>query len=247
MLQVYCKSCRLIVLVHALMETKIAFSKTDNQGVPWFIAAQLSGVNLAKSWGHQALVLSEAILVMIISRTELALMSTAPDNLFSMVTLAAVFVLLSKWSVLENVGQQMPGSSDSILARTIETLSHVACSSDHFAAKCARLIKAGVHSFRKKCEGSEPEPKSFSKPIVQHFTEYGPSSRSAAMSNGVGTDGYAAGSSAASMNTGGSFGPGPIDPQYSFPNLPMNDPNYFMNSDIFFDSDFWSTFMAAGP
>lgn len=67
------------------------------------------------------------------------------------------------------------------------------------------------------------------------------------MSNGAGTSGYAAGSSTAGINTGGSLAPGPIDPQYALPNLPMgSDPNYFMNSDIFFDNDFWSSFMSMG-
>ncbi|KAF8450221.1 hypothetical protein L210DRAFT_3387413 [Boletus edulis BED1] len=244
MLQVYYQSCRLLVLVHALMQAKIALGKTSTQGT-WFLSAEHNGVNLAQSWGHQALVLSEAILIATISRSELALMSTAPDSLFSMITLATIFVLLSKWNVLENIGQQMPGSSDSILAKIIERLSLIACSPDHFAAKCARLIEAGVLSFRRRSERSEPEPKVFSRPVVRHFTEYGPSRRGS-VSNGMDTGGYAAGSSTTGVNTGGCLPPGPVEPQYTLPNLPMSDPNYFVNSDIFFDNDFWSTFMSSG-
>ena len=243
MLQVYYQSCRLLVLVHAIMEIKYALIKTEGQDA-WFLAAEHNGVNLARSWGHHALVLSEAILIAVISRSELALMSTAPDSLFSMITLAAIFVILSKWSVLENIGQQMPGSSDPILARIIERLSLIACSPDHFAAKCARLIESGVLSFRKKSERLEPEPKAFSRPVMRHFTEYGPSSRSASVSNGMGTSGYAGGSSVAGVSSGGSLASA-IDP-YTMPNIPMGDPNYFMGSDIFFDNEFWTTFMGPG-
>jgi hypothetical protein len=246
MLQVYYQSCRLIVLVHAIMQAKLALNKPDRQG-PWFLAAVYNGVNLTQTWGHHALVLSEAILIATISRSELALMSAAPDSLFSMISLAAIFVILSKWNVYENIGQQMPGSSDPILARIIEKLSLIACSPDHFAVKCARLIEAGVLSFRKKTERSEPGPKVFSKPVLRHFTEYGPTSRSGSGSgsgsNGMGTGGYAAGGSAVGAGTGGSLPHGPIDPQYTFLNVPMSDPNYFMSSDIFFDDDFWSAFM----
>ncbi|KAH0840187.1 hypothetical protein J3R83DRAFT_1182 [Lanmaoa asiatica] len=251
-LHIYYQSCRLLVLVHALMETKLVLTKADSQ-IPWFLVAEHNGVNLAHSWGHHALVLSEAILIATISRPELALMSTAPDSLFSMITFATIFVLLSKWSVLENAGQQMPGSSDSILAKTIERLSLIACSPDHFPAKCARLIEAGVLSFKRKIERSEREPKEFSRPVVQHFTtstrgEFGSSSasRSASVSDGMRT-GYAAGSPAAGVNAGGSLAPGPMDPQNTFPNLLMSDPNYFMGSDIFFDNDFWSSFMSNPP
>lgn len=231
------------------METKLSLNKAGSQN-PWFLLAEHNGVNLAQSWGHQALVLSEAILIATISLPEPALMSTAPDSLFSMITFATIFVMLSKWSVLEHAGQQMPGSSDSILARTIERLSLIACSRDHFAAKCARLIETGVISFKRKIERSAMELKEYSKPIVQHFTtstraEFSSlsASRSASVSSGMGTGVYAAGSPATGVNTGGNMAPGPMDSQHIFSNFPINDSNYFMGPDIFFDNDFWSSFM----
>lgn len=232
------------------METKLTLNKVDNQD-PWFLLAEHGGVNLASSWGHQALVLSEAILIATISLPEPAFMSTAPDSLFSMITFATIFIMLSKWSVLEHAGQQMPGSSDSILARTIERLSLIACSRDHFPAKCARLIETGVISFKRKMERSAMESKEYSRPIVQHFTtstraEFSSlsGSRSASVSSGMGTGAYAAGSPATGVNTGGGLPPGLVDPPHSFPNFPMNsDSSYFMGPDIFFDNDFWSSFM----
>jgi hypothetical protein len=252
MLQVYYQTCRLVVLVHALMETKAAITKTDSQN-PWFLVAEHSGVNLARTWGQQALGLSEGILITALSRPELALLSSAPDNFFSMITLATIFVILSKWSVFENCGEQLPGSSDPILARVVERLSLIACSPDHIAAKCARVIGAGLRSFRRKLEKSE-EPKEFSRPMLQHFSsaarEFGVSGEGAgSRSSGQAAVGYPDGTTRAAGGPtghgaipGGGLGAG-MYPHQNFPNLAMTDPNYFMNSDIFLDSDFWSSFM----
>ncbi|KAH7887473.1 hypothetical protein F5I97DRAFT_1966044 [Phlebopus sp. FC_14] len=271
-LQVYYQSCRLIVLVHALMETKITISLRDSQ-TPWFLVAEHNGINLARSWGHHALVLSEGILVTALSRPELVLLSSAPDNFFRMITFAAIFVILCKWSVLENAGEQLPGSSDPVLARTIDRLSMIACAQDHIAAKCARVIEAGVVSFRRKMEEERGPTKEFSKPMMQHFSmtayscdrEGGRGRNTSTGSSGTdcGGGGGGGGTSAAaaeahggpSMSGGyadGGMGPGPgghpgmyPHPPHMFPSFPTNyDPNYFMNSDIFWDNDFWSSFMA---
>jgi hypothetical protein len=249
-LQVYHKYCRLLVLVHALIETKQMIKKTDPQ-TPWFLVAEHNGVNLAKSWGNHALLLSEGILVTMLSRPELTLLSSAPDNFFSIITLATIFVILSKWSVLEHAGEHMPGSSDSILARTIERLSLVACSPDHIAARCATVIEAGVRSFKRKLEELEIDPKEFSKPVVQHFTPRqfvastaSTSSGGGGGSNGIGTGGYPTAGCATGMTTGGGVQGGGMYPQQTLPSFPMSDPNYFMNSDLFLDNEFWSSFMA---
>ena len=231
------------------MEAKATLLKADSES-HWCLLAEHNGVNLSQSWGHQALVISEAILIATITLPEPAMMSTAPDSLFSMIAFAAVFVMLSKWNVLEHAGEQMPGSSDAILARTIERLSLVACSRDHHAAKCARLIETGVMSFKRKMEKTAMERKEYSKPLVQHFTTSttapkgaeGPS-RSASVSSGMGTGAYATGSPVTGVHTGGNIPPGPMDSQHLFANFPMHDSNYIMGSDIFFDHDFWSSFM----
>ncbi|KAH7912970.1 hypothetical protein BJ138DRAFT_1147165 [Hygrophoropsis aurantiaca] len=229
MLQVYYQSCRLLVLVHALMETKTMVTKHNKESTPWFLLAEHNGINLARSWGQHALVLSEGILITSLSRPELALLSSAPDNYFSMIILATMFVILSKWSVLQNAGEQLPGSSDSILAKTIERLSQVACSPDHFPAKCARVIEAGVLSFRRRAsEQSESGVREISRPVLEHF--------SAAARDFT--------ERVAAPPTPSSFVPGEAMSQ-TFPSaFLLNDPNYFMNSDIFLDNDFWSSFMA---
>jgi hypothetical protein len=229
MLQVYYQSCRLLVLVHALMETKMVISKCDKQN-PWFLVAEHNGINLARSWGHHALVLSEGILITALSRPELALLSAAPDNFFSMITLATLFVILSKWSVMENAGEQLPGSSDSILARTIDRLRQVSAAPDHVPAKCARVIEAGVLSFRRRASEKDMDSREFSQPLLEHFDTAARDFRER-VSAPAAPSGYPAEQLYSQM-------------QPSFPSFPINDPNYFMNSDIFLDNDFWSSFMS---
>ncbi|EGO02210.1 hypothetical protein SERLA73DRAFT_178032 [Serpula lacrymans var. lacrymans S7.3] len=228
MLQVIYQWCRLLFLVHALMETKNIISKHHHE-IPWFLLAEHNGINLARSWGQQALVLSEGILITSLSRPELALLSSAPDNFFSMITLATFFVVLSKWSMLQNTGEQLPGSSDSILAKTIERLSQVACSPDHAPARCAQLINACVLSFRRRAsEKTESEPLERSALILEHFN-------TAARNF---TERVASTSSPSPFVTGEGM-------SQVFPSsFPINDPNYFMNSDIFLDNNFWASFMA---
>ena len=227
------------------MAIKIAHSKPDGEN-PWFLLAEHNGVNLAQSWGHQALVLSEAVLITTISLPEAELLSTAPDHLFSMITFPTLFVMMSKWNVFEHAGQQMPGYSDPMLARTIERLSAIAWSRDHFAAKCARLIERGVVSFRKRME-TATELKEYPKPVVRHFTtstraEVGPSSGSGNVSSGMGGV-YATENPVTGLHAGTNLGFSMMDTQHVFSNFPMNDSNYFMAPDIFLDNDFWSSFM----
>lgn len=231
MLRVYYQACRLLVLVHALIETKTVISKCDQQN-PWFLVAEHNGINLGRSWGHQALVLSEGILITALSRPELVLLSAAPDNFFSMLTLATFFVIISKWSVMENACEQLPGSSDSILARTIDRMQQVSASLDHVPAKCARVIEAGVLSFRKRAsEKSEAESRELHRPLLEHFDTAARNFRER-VSAPVAHSGYPTEQQQYSHT------------QQSFPSFPVNDPNYFMNSDIILDNDFWSSFMS---
>ncbi|KAG2369795.1 hypothetical protein BDR07DRAFT_1388333 [Suillus spraguei] len=230
MLRVYYQSCRLLVLVHALIETKTVISKCDQQN-PWFLVAEHNGINLGRSWGHQALVLSEGILITALSRPELVLLSAAPDNFFSMLTLATFFVIISKWSVMENACEQLPGSSDSILARTIDRMQQVSAAPDHVPAKCARVIEAGVLSFRKRAsEKSEVESRELHRPLLEHFDTA--ARLRERVSAPVAHSGYPTEQQQYSHT------------QQSFPSFPVNDPNYFMNSDIILDNDFWSSFMS---
>jgi hypothetical protein len=110
-------------------------------------------------------------------------------------------------------------------------MRQVSAAPDHVPAKCARVIEAGVLSFRRRSsEKSEADTREFSRPLIEHFDTAARNFRER-VSAPAAPSGY------------------PTEQQYShtqqsFPSFPINDPNYFMNSDIILDNDFWSSFMS---
>lgn len=227
-----------------MMELKRVYENDDLEE-PWHEVAEHNGVKIVSSWGLRALVLSEEVLIIMLSQPEMGLLSAAPDNFFSMISLATLYVILSKWSSAEHTGEALAGSSDSLLARTVDRLSLVSCSPDHSAGKCARVIEEGVSSVRRKlASGVSHRP---GRPRVQ---QQHPSAPQKYM---MGIDGDAANPNTPPNNAymDGVAGPPhsmvphyhPMDLQHTLPSFPMNDPNFF-NSEIFFDNEFWSSFMA---
>lgn len=240
MLRIYCLTTRLLVLIHAMMELKRVYEDDDREEL-WFDIAEHNGVKLVMSWGTRALVVAEEILITMLSQPETNLLSAAPDNFFAMISLATLYVILSKWSSAEDKGEPLPGSSDSLLARTADRLALVSCSPDHSAGKYARVIEEGVLSVQRKLANFVPRCPSRSTRLQQH--------PNAPPHN------HTIGNHRDTVHTNmppnsGRTEPHPVAPQghpmhlqHTLPSFPMNDPNYF-NSEFFFDNEFWSSFMA---
>lgn len=245
MLRIYCLTMRLLVLLHAMMELKRVYEEDDREE-PWFEIAEHDGIKPVMSWGARALVVAEEVLITMLSRHEIGLLSAAPDNFFAMISLATLFVILSKWSSAENRGEPLPGSSDSLLARTVERLTLVSCSPDHGAGKYARVIEEGVLSVRRKLANSDPRHPSRSTRLQQH-----PDAPPHSHTIGNHRDTVHPNMPPNSGRIDGGAGPPhlvapqghPTHLQHTLPSFPMNDPNYF-NSEFFFDNEFWSSFVA---
>ncbi|KAI6152303.1 hypothetical protein BKA82DRAFT_4109694 [Pisolithus tinctorius] len=244
MLQFYYQTHRLMVILHAVMELKRVYEH-DKLEEPWFESVEHNGVKLVVSWGSQAMAIADGALITILSRREDRLLSAAPDHFFAMVMLATLYIILCKWSAAERGGEQLPGSSDLLLSRTIELLSRISCSADHSAAKCSRAIEEGLLSVREKLASRFPREASRTtwqqhpNAPAQGYVEV---NGSAGYSNISTSRGYA--------DEGNATTPHSAVPHDHAMNLPappqsfsMNDPNYF-NSEIFFDNEFWSLFMA---
>lgn len=244
MLQFYYQTYRLMVILHAMMELKRVY-ENDKIEEPWFESVEHNGVKLVVSWGSQALAFAHGALITALSRPEDDLLSAAPDHFFAMITLATLYVILCKWSEAERGGEQLPGSSDLLLSRTVERLTTISCSPDHSAAKCARVIEEGFSSVRMKLASRFPRETSrttwqqHSNTPAQGYVE---ENRSAAYSTIPPSCGYVDGGNTATPHSAI-----PHDHAMNLPPPPpsfsMNDPNYF-NSEIFFDNEFWSLFMA---
>ncbi|EIW76212.1 hypothetical protein CONPUDRAFT_168789 [Coniophora puteana RWD-64-598 SS2] len=283
MMQMHLDVCRLQVLTHALIEAKTAAVK-DGRGEHWFKLAEHNGINLARSWGQYALVVSERIMLLVLECKEAdnGRLASAPDIYFNMITLASFFIILAKWSTLQDTGEPLPGSSDSLLARTVERLSQTACSPEHQPAKCARVINAGILSFRKRASGSDKGATPDASGACG--TNGGEKPNAVGGSDGGVRKGEGDDSEGGPSGGGGGGGSGsnaphrqPIQehfhaatrdftervaalpgsmpsgmghglqeaayPQVYPATFPMQDPSYFMSSDIFLDNNFWQSFM----
>jgi hypothetical protein len=101
-----------------------------------------NGVNLAASWGQEAISLAEEIVSSVLLLPELKWLSTAPDQVFALLCYAAAFLIMGKISTYYDIGMHHPGSSDVLLAKFTDRLLQVACGPDHAPMKCAQLISA---------------------------------------------------------------------------------------------------------
>ncbi|KAL4076253.1 hypothetical protein V8B97DRAFT_2028809 [Scleroderma yunnanense] len=245
MLRIYYLTLRLLVLLHGVIEVKKVYEGDDTEE-PWFEVVELNGVKLVVSWGSRCLVLAEGVLITLLSQSDTSLLSSAPDNFFAMISLATLYVILSKWSTAQKTKESLAGSSDSLLARTVDRLALIACSPDHSAAKCARVIEEGVLSVRRKLANGDPRHFCRSTWQQQHSNtppqNYAMEShRDTVYSNVHSSSGFP--DSGAGQPHSAVLHSHPTNLQHTLPSFPMNDPSYF-NSEVFFDNEFWSSFMA---
>lgn len=145
-LKLYHHSCRLLFLHNTIRALRNVVQTNSDRH--WFNEAEHDGVNVVKLWGHQAILLAEEILSLAISQPELEQLGTAPDNVFSLLCFAAVFLIICKYSVHQLHGHHLSGSSDVLLAKFTDRLSRVACGADHAPAKCVQLLSAMMDTFK---------------------------------------------------------------------------------------------------
>src|SRR5271170_6150175 len=106
MLLFYYHFCRLLVLHQAIREARRVL-RDHYPGKPWHKEFVHQGVNLALIWGQDAIVTAEAVLVTNLSRPES--MSSAPDIVFTMLSFAAVWLIIAKFAIYQNRGDHLPG------------------------------------------------------------------------------------------------------------------------------------------
>jgi hypothetical protein len=139
-LQIYRNAYRLLFLQHCIRNIRRVVQ--DDTGRPWYSLTEYNGVNLAASWGREAILLAEEILSSVLLLPELKLLSAAPDQIFALLCYAAAFLIMGKISTYYDLGTHFPGSSDALLAKFTDRLLQVACSPDHAPMKCAQLISS---------------------------------------------------------------------------------------------------------
>jgi hypothetical protein len=148
MLILQMNACRLLMLHHALRETRTAHER-DTPLLPWY-TAQIKGHQVSLLWGRMALVSAETVLSTFLAPLDLTLLGTAPDNLYAMVSFAATWIFVSNFSLLQLGLSKLGGASERLQSMTIERLNQIAHSPDHAAARCGHVLGALMKAWERR-------------------------------------------------------------------------------------------------
>ncbi|KAK6974954.1 hypothetical protein R3P38DRAFT_3128742 [Favolaschia claudopus] len=133
-------ACRLLVNHHALRELRTVYER-DRPQQQWF-SAQIKGQSLTFFWGYPALTSAETVLSTFLGVTDSTLLSTAPDNIFAMVTFSAVWIFVSNFSLVQMGKSYLGGASERLQSMSMELLNKIALAPDHAAARCGHVLGA---------------------------------------------------------------------------------------------------------
>jgi hypothetical protein len=141
MLLVYYNFCRLLILHQALLEARRVLPGNAT-GKPWYRQLSQQVIHSVSSWGQEAILAAESVLVTSLSRQEN--IGTAPDNLFAMIAFAAIWLMMAKFAMFQTQTERNPVVSNGLLVKTIERLAQSTLAPDHIPAKCAQFIAASM-------------------------------------------------------------------------------------------------------
>ncbi|KAJ6590986.1 hypothetical protein DFH09DRAFT_191307 [Mycena vulgaris] len=213
MLHVYESMSRLLVLYHALWDARVSV-KHIPLGESWHPSFKPHGVEAVGEWGRDMIQTTEALLVSVLA-ADARLLGTAPDNLFTMIALAAGYVVGVKFLMFRG-GSQLVGSSDLLLAKTVAHLSSGACAPGHAAQRSAFLVMGMIAKWESRSgpASAAAQPTSYPTP----------------------TSDNTAGPSADDFLEPSAFPGQPGQPGQ----LPEIDFSMFMDSTISMDAEFWN-------
>ncbi|KAF7343402.1 hypothetical protein MVEN_01772600 [Mycena venus] len=146
--------CRLLMVHHALRETRTAYER-DRPQTPWYVA-EMNGQGIALFWGYPALISAETVLSTFLGTSDLNLLSTAPDNLYAIVGFAATWLFVSNFSLHQLGKGHLGGASERLQSMTIDRLNKIALAPDHTAARCGHVLGALMNAWEQR------------KPLSQH-------------------------------------------------------------------------------
>jgi hypothetical protein len=144
-------SCRLLVIYHAFWEARSSLAHDLlGQARPEQFMPGGARDGLVTRLARDMLQTSEALLVSFLA-TPAARLCTAPDRYFSMVALAAGFLVGVKFLVVRMASErELLGASDLLLARAVAALHRAACGPGHAAHRCALLVQGMLDKWRSR-------------------------------------------------------------------------------------------------
>ncbi|KAJ7028698.1 hypothetical protein C8F04DRAFT_1118400 [Mycena alexandri] len=150
-LQIYEEMSRVLVIYHALMDARMSAGPIPS-GESWHAYFKPHNTEAVGEWGRDLLQTTESLLLHLVA-ADMRLLNTAPDNLFTMVALAAGYLIGVKF-LMARGGSHLLGGSDLILAKTVTHLTNVACGPGHAAQRAALLLRGMIA----KWEGRASKP-----------------------------------------------------------------------------------------
>ncbi|KAJ7253046.1 hypothetical protein B0H12DRAFT_602239 [Mycena haematopus] len=161
MLHIYEDMARLLVLYHALYDARVSVGHVP-LGESWHAYFKPHGMEAVGDWGRDMVLNTESLLVHFLA-ADRNLLSTSPDNLFTMVALAAGHLVGVKFLMFRGASHLL-GCSDLILAQLVDLLMSVSCAPGHAPQRTALLIKGMIAKwegrFKPSSTTSYPTPTS---------------------------------------------------------------------------------------
>ncbi|KAL4252671.1 Zinc cluster transcription factor 02 [Pleurotus pulmonarius] len=154
MLEVLYHAYKMKIIYRNLFEVKSLFHLSN----PEWLRFELNGQPVGIVWGRELVTLSEATLVSLLSRPDIASLSTAPDCYFLVITYAGLSLLTTKIAVHQLGFPWHADHGDSLLVTTMERLQQAALSPDHMPARCAVALRNSIAIWEKLREESPPIP-----------------------------------------------------------------------------------------
>ncbi|KAF4575287.1 hypothetical protein EYR36_006645 [Pleurotus pulmonarius] len=193
----------------------------------WF-QVQHNNVYIAHGWTGDALCTAEAALIALLSRPDFVSLSTVPDQYFTLLTFACTFLVVARFAIYHIREGPLHGQTDNLLVKTAERFQQAALSPSHMPNRCAEAIKELLGAWERR----GPRVISTSKEIaLRPTTQSGENHHcSSSGQNGI--------PSSSSYPHPQSHTPIPPVP----PNIPPGFAT-FSDPDMFFDAQFWSSFI----
>ncbi|KAF7366711.1 hypothetical protein MSAN_00929200 [Mycena sanguinolenta] len=153
MLHIYEEMSRLLVLYHALYDARVSVGHIP-LGESWHGYFKPHGAEAVGEWGRDMVLTTESLLVHFLA-ADRNLLSTSPDNLFTMVALAAGHLVGVKFLMFRG-GSRLLGSSDLLLAQLVDLLLSVSCAPGHAPQRTALLIRGMIAKWEGRFKPSAP-------------------------------------------------------------------------------------------
>lgn len=219
MLMLQYHTIHLLTTHHALRELRTVLEGAKNQS---WIRTRYHGTSIVSVWGRDSVKNAQAVLVIVLSNRDDKLLSACPDSIFSMITFAAAWLIITNFSMYQLNCAPLGVACDKLITATMELLSRLALGPEHVLAKYSHVIATLMEVWDRR----KSDPPKFEPPVN-------------------------ADSAAAAAATSTTGEPQTNEDPAETADVVPDDPAYqsefsawgASNTDVFMDPSFWASFM----